>query len=120
MVLKAYSGLKIGSPLDEKNHVGPLIDKQAVEMMQSALDKVKKEGATLLYGGEVLSGGEYGSGCYVKPAIVEAKPDMHMVQEETFAPILYLLKYSGDVEQAIAVQNNVKQGLSSAIFTLNL
>jgi aldehyde dehydrogenase (NAD+) len=120
MLLKAYSGLRIGSPLDEKNHVGPLIDKQAVEMMQSALDQVKKEGANLLYGGEVLSGGEYSSGCYVKPAIVEAKPEMHMVQEETFAPILYLLKYSGDVEQAIAVQNNVKQGLSSSIFTLNL
>jgi aldehyde dehydrogenase (NAD+) len=120
MLLKAFGGLRIGSPLDEKNHVGPLIDKQAVEMMQSALDQVKKEGATLLYGGEVLSGGEYDSGCYVKPAIVEAKPDMHMVQEETFAPILYLLKYSGDVEQAIAIQNNVKQGLSSSIFTLNL
>ncbi|WP_176736244.1 L-piperidine-6-carboxylate dehydrogenase [Oligoflexus tunisiensis] len=120
MLVKAYSGLRIGSPLDEKNHVGPLIDRQAVEMMQSALDKVKKEGATLLHGGEVLSGGDYASGCYVKPAIVEAKPDMHMVQEETFAPILYLLKYSGDVEEAIAIQNNVKQGLSSSIFTLNL
>ncbi|MDQ3235789.1 MAG: aldehyde dehydrogenase family protein, partial [Pseudobdellovibrionaceae bacterium] len=76
--------------------------------------------ATLLYGGDVLTGGDYGSGCYVKPAIVEAKPEMHMVQEETFAPILYLLKYSGDVESAIAIQNNVKQGLSSSIFTLNL
>ncbi|HYX33582.1 MAG TPA: aldehyde dehydrogenase family protein [Oligoflexus sp.] len=120
MVVKAFSGLRIGSPLDEKNHVGPLIDKQAVEMMQSALDQAKKEGATLLYGGDVLTGGDYGSGCYVKPAIVEAKPEMHMVQEETFAPILYLLKYSGDVESAIAIQNNVKQGLSSSIFTLNL
>jgi aldehyde dehydrogenase (NAD+) len=120
MLVKAFSGLRIGSPLDEKNHVGPLIDKQSVEMMQSALDQVKKEGGNLVYGGEVLSGGEYGSGCYVKPAIVEAKPEMHMVQEETFAPILYLLKYSGDVENAIAIQNNVKQGLSSSIFTLNL
>ena len=120
MVLKAYQGLRIGSPLDEKNHVGPLIDKQAVELMQSALQQAKKEGATLLYGGEVLDGDEYSSGCYVKPAIVEARADMHMVQEETFAPILYLLKYSGDIEQAIAVQNNVKQGLSSSIFTLNL
>jgi aldehyde dehydrogenase (NAD+) len=120
MLVKAYSGLRIGSPLDEKNHVGPLIDRQAVEMMQSALEKVKKEGANLIHGGEVLSGGEYASGCYVTPAIVEAKPDMHMVQEETFAPILYLLKYSGDVEEAIAIQNNVKQGLSSSIFTLNL
>jgi aldehyde dehydrogenase (NAD+) len=120
MLLKAYSGLRIGSPLDEKNHVGPLIDKQAVEMMQSALSQAKKEGGTLIYGGEVLSGGEYDSGCYVTPAIVEAKPEMHMVQEETFAPILYLLKYSGDVENAIAIQNNVKQGLSSSIFTLNL
>ena len=120
MLIKAFSGLRIGSPLDEKNHVGPLIDKQAVEMMPSALSQVKKEGGTLIYGGEVLSGGEYDSGCYVKPAIVEAKPEMHMVQEETFAPILYLLKYSGDVENAIAIQNNVKQGLSSSIFTLNL
>jgi aldehyde dehydrogenase (NAD+) len=89
-------------------------------MMQSALDQVQKEGGKLIHGGEVLTGGEYSSGCYVKPAIVEAKPEMHMVQEETFAPILYLLKYSGDVEEAIAIQNNVKQGLSSSIFTLNL
>jgi aldehyde dehydrogenase (NAD+) len=120
MLIKAYSGLRIGSPLDEKNHVGPLIDRQAVELMQSALDQVQKEGGKLIHGGEVLSGGEYGSGCYVKPAIVEARPEMHMVQEETFAPILYLLKYSGEVEDAIAIQNNVKQGLSSSIFTLNL
>jgi aldehyde dehydrogenase (NAD+) len=120
MLVKAYNGLRIGSPLDEKNHVGPLIDRQAVEMMQSALDQVQKEGGKLIHGGEVLTGGEYSSGCYVKPAIVEAKPEMHMVQEETFAPILYLLKYSGDVEEAIAIQNNVKQGLSSSIFTLNL
>ncbi len=120
ILLKAYSGLRIGSPLDEKNHVGPLIDKGAVESMQTALAHVKKEGATVIYGGEVLAGGEYSSGCYVKPAIVEASADMHMVQEETFAPILYLIKYQGDVEQAITLQNQVKQGLSSSIFTLNL
>jgi aldehyde dehydrogenase (NAD+) len=70
--------------------------------------------------GGVLDGAGYESGCYVKPAIVEARPDMHIVQEETFAPILYLLRYSGDVHEAIAIQNNVKQGLSSAIMTLDL
>jgi aldehyde dehydrogenase (NAD+) len=118
MLLKAYAGLRIGSPLDEKNHVGPLIDKDAVTMMQNALRQAKAEGAKLIFGGDVLDGFE--SGCYVRPAIVEASNNMGVVQEETFAPILYLLKYSGSVEQAVAVQNNVKQGLSSAIFTDNL
>jgi aldehyde dehydrogenase (NAD+) len=118
VLLKAYAGLRIGSPLDEKSHVGPLIDKDAVTMMQNALRQAKAEGAKLIFGGDVLDGFE--SGCYVRPAIVEASNNMGVVQEETFAPILYLLKYSGSVEQAVAVQNNVKQGLSSAIFTDNL
>ncbi len=119
-LLKAYKGLRVGNPLDAANHVGPLIDKDAVNMMQEALTKVRAEGGQLIFGGEVLKGAGYESGCYVMPAIVEARNDMPTVQEETFAPILYLLKYSGDVKTAIAQQNNVKQGLSSAIFTNNL
>lgn len=117
MLLNAYKGLKIGSPLDEKNHVGPLIDKDAVAAMQNALKMAQKEGGKVIYGGEVLDGPGYESGCYVRPAIVEAKNEMHIVQEETFAPILYLLKYTGDVKNAVQMQNNVKQGLSSSIFT---
>jgi aldehyde dehydrogenase (NAD+) len=101
-------------------HVGPLIDKQAVALYEKALEKVVEEGGHLLVGGGVLQGSGYESGCYVKPAIAEAKPDFGIVQEETFAPILYLLKYSGPVEDAIAMQNGVVQGLSSAIMTNNL
>ncbi len=115
MLLKAYAGLRIGSPLDEKNHVGPLIDKDAVAMMQQALKHAKDQGGKVIFGGEVLDG--FDSGCYVRPAIVEAKNSMGIVQEETFAPILYLMKYEGSIEDAIATQNDVKQGLSSAIFT---
>jgi aldehyde dehydrogenase (NAD+) len=115
MLLKAFAGLRIGSPLDEKNHVGPLIDKDAVKMMQNALAAAKQHGGKVIFGGETLDGFE--SGCYVRPAIVEATNAMAVVQEETFAPILYLMKYEGSVEQAIEIQNNVKQGLSSAIFT---
>jgi aldehyde dehydrogenase (NAD+) len=115
MLLKAYAGLRIGSPLDEKNHVGPLIDKGAVSLMQKALLQAKEQGGKVLFGGEVLDG--FDSGCYVKPAIVEASNSMAVVQEETFAPILYLVKYSGAVEEAVSIQNDVKQGLSSAIFT---
>ena len=114
---KAYDGLRIGSPLDAKNHVGPLIDKDAVSSMQKALKQVGEQGGKVLYGGEVLSGAGFESGCYVRPALVEAKNEMPIVQDETFAPILYLIRYSGDVGAAIAVQNGVKQGLSSAIFT---
>ena len=116
----AYQQIKIGDPLDQSNHVGPLIDKDAVRMYSEALEKVKNEGGKIIVEGEVLSGEGYESGCYVKPAIVEAEPDFDIVKEETFAPILYLLKYSGDVTNAIAIQNNVKQGLSSAIMTNNL
>jgi aldehyde dehydrogenase (NAD+) len=115
MLLKAFAGLRIGSPLDEKNHVGPLIDKDAVKMMQNALAAAEQQGGKVIFGGETLDGFE--SGCYVRPAIVEATNAMAVVQEETFAPILYLMKYEGSVEQAIELQNNVKQGLSSAIFT---
>ncbi|MBE0645238.1 MAG: aldehyde dehydrogenase family protein [Bacteroidetes bacterium] len=116
-LVKAYGSLRIGTPMDEKNHVGPLIDKSAVQMFVKAIEMATKEGGTLIYGGEVLEGEEYASGCYVRPAIIEAENQYAIVQEETFAPILYLIKYSGDVHQAIGVQNDVVQGLSSSIFS---
>ena len=119
-VTDAYKQLRIGNPLDEKNHVGPLIDIDAVKMYQDALIKVVEEGGKIIVEGGVLSGEGYESGCYVKPAIAEAKPEFKIVQHETFAPVLYLLKYSGSVENAIDIQNNVAQGLSSAIMTNNL
>jgi len=115
----AYTQLKIGNPLDESKHVGPLIDKLAVEMYLSAIEKAKKEGGKVLVEGGVVSGEGYESGCYVKPVIIEAENYFDIVQEETFAPILYVMKYS-DLDQAIEMQNNVKQGLSSAIMTNNL
>jgi aldehyde dehydrogenase (NAD+) len=119
-LVSAYGQIKIGDPLDQSNHVGPLIDTDAVRMYSEALEKVKDEGGNIIVEGGVLSGKGYESGCYVKPAIVEADPDFKIVKQETFAPILYLLKYSGDVTNAIEIQNNVKQGLSSAIMTNNL
>jgi aldehyde dehydrogenase (NAD+) len=119
-LVKAYEQLRIGDPLDEKNHVGPLIDRDAVTLYTKALDAARTQGATLVVDGGVLSGEGQESGCYVKPAIVEAMPEMHIVQEETFAPILYLLRYSGDVTDAIAIQNGVKQGLSSSIMTTDM
>ncbi|MBK7335525.1 MAG: aldehyde dehydrogenase family protein [Saprospirales bacterium] len=115
----AYAQLKIGNPLDEKNHVGPLIDKKAVEDYSNAIERAKKEGAKMIVEGGVLSGPGYETGCYVRPCIIEAKNDFHIVQEETFAPILYVMKYS-TIEEAIDMQNNVPQGLSSSIFTNNM
>jgi len=117
---KAYTQLKIGNPLDSKNHVGPLIDKMAVDAYLHALKSAEEQGANILVEGGVLKGKHYESGCYVKPCIVEAENSMPIVQHETFAPILYLLKYKGSVENAIAIQNDVPQGLSSAIMTTNL
>lgn len=119
-LVKAYKQLQIGNPLDENNHVGPLIDQKAVTNYQKALKKVVEEGGKLIVEGGVLNGNGYDSECYVKPAIAEAKPDFEIVQHETFAPILYLLQYQGDVENAIHIQNGVVQGLSSAIMTNNL
>ncbi|MCS7075717.1 MAG: aldehyde dehydrogenase family protein [Bacteroidia bacterium] len=118
-LIKVYQQLPIGNPLQEGILVGPLIDKQAVQNMQKALENVQKEGGKLIYGGEVLAGKGYETGTYVRPALVEAKNEYPTVQEETFAPILYLLKYQ-TMEEAIAIQNGVKQGLSSAIFSLNM
>jgi aldehyde dehydrogenase (NAD+) len=119
-LIKAYGTLQIGDPLNEKNHCGPLIDRGAVTQMQTALKAATAQGAKIVFGGEVLEGPGFESGCYVKPAIVEAKSDLPIAQDETFAPILYVMKYSGTLEDAIRIQNSVKQGLSSSIFTLNL
>ena len=119
-LVDAYAQIRIGNPLDENNHVGPLIDTDAVAMYNKALEKVVSEGGNILVEGGVLEGEGYESGCYVKPAIAEANNSFQIVQHETFAPVLYLLKYSGDVENAIEVQNGVAQGLSSAIMTNNL
>ena len=115
----AYNQLRIGNPLDENNHVGPLIDKLAVEAYLNAIKKAKSEGGNVLVEGGVLDGDGYESGCYVKPVIIEAKNHYEIVQEETFAPILYVMKYS-NLDEAIQMQNDVKQGLSSAIMTTNL
>ena len=117
---KAYQQIKIGNPLDQNNHVGPLIDKDAVRMYEEALVKAVQEGGKIIVEGGVLTGAGYESGCYVQPAIVEAENHFQIVQHETFAPILYIMKYSGGVENAIALQNGVPQGLSSAIMTNNL
>jgi aldehyde dehydrogenase (NAD+) len=116
---KAYSNLNIGNPLDQTNHVGPLIDKLAVKAYSNALRKVRQEGGKMVVSGGVLKGKGFQSGCYVKPAVAEVKNHFEIVQQETFAPILYLLKYKS-IEEAIALQNGVKQGLSSAIMTSNL
>lgn len=119
-LIKSYQNLPIGNPLDPKILVGPLIDQTAVDGFINALEKVKKEGGQLLVGGTVKGEGEFETGYYVDPAIVEAKNEFETVQEETFAPILYLIKYTGGVENAIRIQNDVRQGLSSSIFTDNL
>jgi aldehyde dehydrogenase (NAD+) len=116
---KAYGQIKIGDPLDSKNHMGPLIDKEAVKMYLNSIEACKKEGGKFLVEGGVLEGKGYESGCYVKPCIAEALPHYSIVQHETFAPILYVMKYS-KLEEAIAIQNGVPQGLSSAIMTLNM
>ncbi len=115
----AYRQLRIGDPLDSNNHVGPLIDKGAVQNYLDAIAAVKKAGGKMLVEGGVLDGKGYESGCYVKPCVAEAKNEWDIVQHETFAPILYLLQYD-TLEEAIALQNGVPQGLSSAIMTSNL
>lgn len=118
-LVAAYSQLSIGDPLEQKNHVGPLIDRDAVKSYLDAIEKCKAEGGKFIVEGGTLEGSGYESGCYVKPCIAEARPEYSIVQHETFAPILYLLKYK-TIEEAIAIQNNVPQGLSSSIMTLNL
>lgn len=118
-LINAYKQLKIGDPLKEENHVGPLIDKEAVDTYLRAIEECKKQGGKFIVPGGTLAGKGFESGCYVKPCIAEVTNDMEIVQHETFAPILYLIKYK-TLEEAIALQNGVPQGLSSAIFTLNL
>ncbi len=119
-LIKAYGQLKIGNPLDSSMHMGPLIDTDSVNNYLNAIEKATKEGGKVIVPGGVLEGGAYNSGCYVRPTIIEAQNHFEIVQEETFAPILYLIKYDGDVNNAIEIQNGVKQGLSSAIMTNNL
>ncbi len=115
----AYSQLQIGNPLDSQIHMGPLIDKDAVTTYLDAVERCKKEGGTFLVDGGVLEGKGYESGCYVKPCVAEVLPHYQIVQHETFAPILYVMRFS-TLQEAIAIQNGVPQGLSSAIMTLNL
>lgn len=119
ILASAYRQLRIGNPLDERNHVGPLIDRNAVEVYLNALETIKSQGGTFLVTGGVLEGEGFESGCYVKPCIAEVHPDMEIVQTETFAPVLFLLKYE-NLDEAIQIQNHVPQGLSSAIMTNNL
>ncbi len=119
-LIKAYRQVKIGNPLDPKNHMGPLIDSSAVESYLETIKAIKKEGGKFAVSGGVLEGKAYLSECYVKPCIAEVGPEFKIVQHETFAPILYIMKYSGDLENAIEIQNSVPQGLSSAIMTNNL
>jgi aldehyde dehydrogenase (NAD+) len=118
-IAKAYAQLKIGDPLDQKNHVGPLIDTNAVKMYEHAITEAVKEGGKIWVEGGVLKGKDYESGCYVKPCVIEAKNSFAIVQHETFAPILYITKYK-TIDEAIALQNGVAQGLSSSIMTNNM
>jgi len=120
--IHAYEGLKnkIGDPLDEDYLIGPLIDKHSVEQFSYAVEQVEREGGKVIFGGEKLEGPGFESGNYVMPCIAEAENHFDIVQEETFAPIVYLIKYSGDIHNAIAINNNVPQGLSSACFTLDM
>jgi len=119
LLISAYQQIHIGHPLKEDVHMGPLIDPRAVQMMQSALHELKHQGGRILYGGQILSGEIFDAGTYVTPCIAEVEPNLQIVHEETFAPILYLIKYN-DIDQALRYQNSVPQGLSSAIFTKDL
>ncbi|WDF69422.1 aldehyde dehydrogenase family protein [Sphingobacterium oryzagri] len=119
-LVAAYGQLRIGDPLNSHHHMGPLIDQDAVQHYLTAIEQIKQQGGTLLVEEGVLTGEDYASGCYVKPVIAEVENHLPIVQTETFAPILYLIKYTGEVAEAIAIQNDVAQGLSSAIMTTNL
>ncbi|MBW1635460.1 MAG: aldehyde dehydrogenase family protein [Deltaproteobacteria bacterium] len=120
MIVHAYKGLSVGDPLIEKNHIGPLIDKNAVKSFKRAVKLIIKQGGTILFGGNSLARGkQYSSPCYVEPTLAEVENSMPIVQEETFAPILYLIKYRGDVQEAITINNSTDVGLSSSIFSTN-
>ncbi|HRN58603.1 MAG TPA: aldehyde dehydrogenase family protein, partial [Agriterribacter sp.] len=118
-LVSAYRQLKIGDPLNEENHVGPLIDTDAVKHYLHAIATCREQGGSFIIEGAVLEGEPYKSGCYVQPCIAEVLPHYPIVQYETFAPILYIMKYK-TMEEAIAIQNSVPQGLSSSVMTLNL
>lgn len=118
-LLKAYKGLKVGNPLLDENHMGPLIDKGAVKNYQKTVKSIIKQGGNILFGGKLLRGRRYASQCYVEPTLAEVTNRMPIVQTETFAPILYLVKYQGSIEDAIHINNDVDQGLSSSIFSTN-
>ncbi|MBU3928020.1 MAG: aldehyde dehydrogenase family protein, partial [Bacteroidetes bacterium] len=120
--ISAYENIvsKIGNPLDESFLVGPLIDTNSVALFKNAVTKVVEEGGKILFGGEVCEGPGFETGTYVVPCIAEAENHFRIVQEETFAPIVYFIKYSGSILDAIAIQNDVPQGLSSACFTLDM
>ncbi len=118
-LIAAYKNIKIGNPLDASTLVGPMVDKWAVKDFTNAIEQVKEQGGKIIYGGEVLSGEGYESGCYVVPCMAEVENHYEIVQEETFAPLLYLIKYS-TIEEAIELHNGVPQGLSSAIFSRNM
>src|SRR5229473_2706662 len=115
-LLAAYKTVPIGNPLEKKTLMGPLIDKGAVAMVQDSIQKLKAEGGEVLYGGERLDGEKYPGGCYMTPCLANAKPDFKIVCHETFGPLLYLMTYR-DFEEAIAMNNGVPQGLTSAVFT---
>jgi len=118
-LVQAYKQLRIGDPLNENNHVGPLIDQDAVKMYQAAVESCRQEGGTFIVEPGIPDGDAYLSGCYVNPCIAEVKPGFNIVRQETFAPILYIMKYS-TLEEAVNIQNSVPQGLSSSIMTLNM
>jgi aldehyde dehydrogenase (NAD+) len=129
-LVKAYEGIRIGDPRRPEILMGPLVTRDAVVDLQNAIERVQKEGGSILFGGEPLEGAEYPGGHYVKPCIASAKNEYEIVQEETFAPILYLIGYGSasaspaeavkDMEEAMAYHNGVPQGLSSAVFTENV
>jgi aldehyde dehydrogenase (NAD+) len=118
-LLAAYQSVRIGSPLDRGTLMGPLIDKTAVDMVHHSIQRLQDEGGKILYGGEALDGADFPGGCYMTPCLASARPDLEIVQHETFGPLLYLMSY-GDFDEALAMHNNVSQGLSSAIFTNDL
>jgi len=118
-LVNSYQHIRIGHPLDEKTLVGPLIDKSAVKDFFNAIERVKNEGGKIIYGGEEMKGEGYESGCYVKPCIAEVQKNLNIVCDETFAPLLYMMKYK-TLDQAIELHNGVPQGLSSAIFSRNM
>jgi aldehyde dehydrogenase (NAD+) len=115
-LLAAYKSLQIGNPLDRETVIGPMIDKAAVDAVQQSIQRLKDEGGEALYGGERLEGEKFQGGCYMKPCLATAKPDFEIVQHETFGPLLYLMTYR-DFDEAMAIHNDVPQGLTSSIFT---